>query len=150
MSLAVPISVALAAVVPFYTYAVPKMLEQMGFAGRWVPVTMTIGQISEFPALVLLGVCLKRYGLKVTFALGMAAWVVRYALFAADAPMGLILVGIALNGVCHVFIIIVIQLYVDANCRRDLRASAQNLIAFLSLGIAMPIGLLAAGLLGRQ
>lgn len=149
-SLLVAISVALAAVVPFYTYAVPKMLEQMGFASRWVPVTMTIGQISEFPALILLGVCLKRYGLKITFAIGMAAWVVRYALFAADAPAWLILVGIALNGVCHVFIIIVIQLYVDANCRRDLRASAQNLIAFLTLGIAMPIGLLAAGLLGRQ
>jgi hypothetical protein len=79
----------------------------------------------------------------------MAAWVIRYALFAADAPMWLILVGIALNGVCHVFIIIVIQLYVDANCRSDLRASAQNLIAFLTLGIAMPIGLLAAGRLGR-
>ena len=39
--------------------------------------------------------------------------------------------------------IVVIQLYVDSKCRRDLRASAQNLFAFLTMGIAMPAGCVA-------
>jgi hypothetical protein len=52
------------------------------------------------------------------------------------------LLAVALHGVCHVFVIIVIQLYIDAHCPPDRKASAQNLFAFLTLGIAMPIGLL--------
>ncbi|MBW3542774.1 MAG: MFS transporter, partial [Planctomycetes bacterium] len=85
-SLLIAISFVMAAVVPFYNYAVPKMLEHVGVANQWVPALMTIGQVSEFAALALLPVCLKKYGLKFTFFLGMTAWLVRYALFAADAP----------------------------------------------------------------
>jgi hypothetical protein len=46
-----------------------------------------------------------------------------------------------------VFLIIVAQLYLDANCRPDLRASAQNLLTFVSLGIGLPAGTLLAGLM---
>jgi MFS family permease len=121
----------------------------MGFASQWVPAVMTIGQISEFPALLLLPWFLKRYGLKTTFAFGMAAWLLRYVLFALQPSTGLVLAGIGLHGVCHVFLIIVIQLYVDSQCRQDLRASAQNLFAFITMGIAMPVGFWVAGMLGN-
>ncbi len=110
---------------------------------------MTVGQISEFPALLLLPWCLKRFGLKTTFGLGMAAWVIRYLLFALHPSDMLVLTGIALNGICHVFLIIVIQLFIDAKSRSDLKASAQNLFAFLTMGIAMPIGFLLAGKRGE-
>lgn len=145
-SLLIAITFLLALVVPFYTLAVPKLLEQMGYLPDWVPAVMTIGQISEFPALLLVAFCLKRYGLKTVFALGMGAWLVRYLLFASDGPNWLILTGIALHGVCHVFLIIVIQLYVDRRCRSDVRASAQNLFAFLTMGIALPLGFLLSGM----
>jgi Na+/melibiose symporter-like transporter len=143
------VSFILAMVVPFYSIAVPKLLQQMGFASQWVPAVMTIGQISEFPALLLLPWFLKRYGLKTTFAFGMAAWLLRYVLFALQPSTGLVLAGIGLHGVCHVFLIIVIQLYVDSQCRQDLRASAQNLFAFITMGIAMPVGFWVAGMLGN-
>ena len=77
------------------------------------------------------------------------AWVIRYFLFALNPSDELILTGIALNGICHVFLIIVIQLFIDAKSRSDLKASAQNLFAFLTMGIAMPIGFLLAGKLGE-
>lgn len=143
------VSFLLAAVVPFYTLEVPKLLERRGVSADWVPAVMTIGQISEFPALLLLPFCLKRFGLKATFALGMGAWLLRYALFACERPVSLVLTGIGLHGVCHVFLIIVIQLYVDRRCRSDLRASAQNLFAFVTMGIGLPIGFLAAGRLAE-
>jgi hypothetical protein len=79
----------------------------------------------------------------------MAAWLVRYAFFAVEHPVWLVLTGIGLHGVCHVFLIIVIQLYVDRRCRSDLRASAQNLFAFITMGIGLPIGFLAAGRLAE-
>ncbi len=148
-SMLIGTSFLLAVVVPLYTLEVPKLLvERLAFHSDWVPAAMTIGQLSEFPALLLLPLCLKRFGLKTTFALGMGAWLVRYLFFALEAPMWLILTGIAFHGVCHVFLIIVVQLYVDSTCRRDVRASAQNLFAFITMGIGMPLGFLAGGKLG--
>ncbi len=148
-ALLIAISCLLALAVPLYTTAVPKLLRHLGFADRWVPAVMTIGQISEFPALVLLPICLHRYGLKTTIAVGIAAWSLRYAVFAAAGPAWAVLSGIALHGVCHVFLIIAIQLYVDARARSDLRTTAQNLLAFLTMGVAMPAGFLLAGALER-
>ncbi len=149
-TLMISVSFALAVIVPAYSYAVPLLLENAGISGHWVPAVMTVGQISEFPALILLPLCLRKLKLKATFALGMLAWVVRYTLFAIDTPMWLVLCGIGLHGVCHVYLVIVIQLYVDRQCRPDLRASAQNLFAFVTMGVAMPIGFLLAGKLGQH
>lgn len=148
-ALLIAVSFLLALVVPLYTLQMPKLLEQLGFAPDWVPAVMVIGQISEFPALLLLPFCLKRFGLKTTFALGMGAWLLRYAFFALEGPTWLILTGIGLHGVCHVFLIIVIQLFVDSRCSYDIRASAQNLFAFITMGIGMPIGFLLGGRFGR-
>lgn len=148
-TLLVTVSFLLAIVVPFYSFAVPKLLEYRQYSSNWIPAVMTIGQISEFPALLLLPWFLKRWGLKVTFACGMAAWLLRYLLLTFPGVDGPVLAAIALNGICHVFLIIVVQIFVDSQSRRDLRASAQNLFAFLTMGIAMPIGFLLAGKLGK-
>jgi hypothetical protein len=148
-TLLITISFFLAIVIPFYTMGVPKLLTQSGFDADWIPAVMTIGQISEFPALLLLPFCLKRLGLKVTFALGLWAWFARYLFFAVNGPVWLIVSGISLHGVCHVFLIIVNQLYIDSHSRSDVRASAQNLFAFITAGIGMPLGLWLSGKLGQ-
>lgn len=135
-------SFALALVIPLYNLAVPPLLKQYGFRQDWIPAVMTIGQLSEPPALLLLATALKRFGLKFTFGLGVAAWLARYLIFAGGAPWQWILAGIALHGICHVCLVIVIQIYLDAECPPDLRNSVQNLFAFLTLGVAMPLGLL--------
>ncbi len=136
------VSCLLALVMPLYSLAAPALLEQTGVSADWVPAVMTIGQISEFPALLLLPWFLRKTGLRVTFMIGILAWLLRYLLFAVSRSGFWILAGISLHGVCHVFLIIVLQLFTDAHCPRDLRASAQNLFAFMTLGVAMPLGLL--------
>ena len=148
-TLLILISFLLSLVVPLYTLQVPKLLEQLGFENEWIPAVMLIGQISEFPALFLLPFFLKRFGLKATFALGMMAWLVRYVFFAFEHPWTLILLGLALHGVCHVFLIIVIQLFVDSRCKPDVRASAQNLFTFVTMGVGMPLGSIIGGKLGQ-
>ncbi|MFO1093056.1 MAG: MFS transporter [Planctomycetaceae bacterium] len=135
-------SFALALVIPLYNLAVPPLLKDYGFRQDWIPAVMTIGQISEPPTLLLLSFILRRFGLKATFGLGIAAWLARYLIFASGANYNWILAGIALHGICHVCLVIVIQLYLDAECPPDLRNSVQNLFAFLTLGVAMPVGLL--------
>lgn len=148
-SLLIGTTFLLSLVVPLYTLQVPKLLEQLGYGSDWIPALMLVGQISEFPALLLLPLCLRRFGLKATLAVGMGAWLVRYTLFAFDVPLWLLFSGLALHGVCHVFLIIVIQLYVDSRCPRDLRASAQNLFTVITMGIGMPLGFLLGGQLGQ-
>ncbi len=149
-SLLIGISFLLALVVPLYTLQVPRMLVQMGIENQWIPAVMLIGQISEFPALLLLPLFLKRLGLKKTFAIGIGAWFVRYVVFALEGPMWLTLTALGLHGICHVFLIIVIQLYVDSQCRADLRATGQNLFMFITMGIGMPLGFLLGGILGES
>lgn len=134
-------------VVPLYNMAVPPLLTDLGIPGNWVPAVMLVGQVSEFPSLLMLSVLLRRIGPKAVFALGMVAWSVRYGFFAIGAPWPLVIAGLALHGVCHVFLIIVAQLYLDARCNKDLRASAQNLLSFVTLGIGLPLGTLMGGFL---
>jgi hypothetical protein len=110
---------------------------------------MTIGQISEFPALLLLAFCVRRLGMRRTFLIGMTAWLARYVIFAVTTDLAAVLTAIAMHGICHVFLIIVIQLYVDAVCRPDVRASAQNFFAFMTMGIGMPAGFLLGGKLAQ-
>lgn len=132
-------------VVPLYNMAVPPLLSELGVPGNWVPTVMLVGQVSEFPALLLLSYLLRHLGLKAIFALGIAAWAIRYGFFAAGAPWSLVLLGLALHGVCHVFLIVVAQLYLDSQCPKDLRASAQNLLSFVTLGIGFPLGTILGG-----
>ncbi len=136
------ISCLMAVIMPLYSIAAPTLLEQTGVSADWVPAVMTIGQVSEFPALLLLPLFLRKAGLRTTFAIGILAWIARYLLFSLSQAGVWILLGISLHGVCHVFLVIVLQLFTDAHCPRDLRASAQNLFAFMTLGVAMPLGLL--------
>jgi predicted MFS family arabinose efflux permease len=150
-SLFIGISSLLAvAVVPLYNMAVPPLLNDLGVPGNWVPSVMLIGQVSEFPALLLLSFLMRHLGLKAIFALGIAAWALRYGLFAIGTPWSLVLIGLALHGVCHVFLIIVAQLYLDSKCSKDLRASAQNLLSFITLGIGFPLGTLLGGVMREQ
>jgi MFS family permease len=134
-------------IVPLYNLAVPPLMTDLGVPGNWVPAVMLVGQISEFPSLILLAVMLRRLGPKAVFALGIAAWAVRYVFFAIGSPWLLVLVALSLHGVCHVFLAIVGQLYLDAKCSKDIRASAQNLLTFVTLGIGLPLGTLLAGVL---
>jgi nucleoside transporter len=134
-------------VVPLYNIAVPPFLTELGVPGNWVPAVMLIGQVSEFPSLLLLSVMLRRMGPKAVFALGIVAWTLRYSLFAIGAPPLLVVTALSLHGVCHVFLAIVAQLYLDAKCSKDLRATAQNLLSFITLGIGLPVGTLLSGVL---
>ncbi|MGE5191820.1 MAG: MFS transporter [Deltaproteobacteria bacterium] len=150
-SLFIAISSLLAVlVVPLYNMAVPPLLKELHVPGNWVPTVMLIGQVSEFPALLLLSFCLRRLGLKVVFATGIAAWALRYSFFSLGGPWPLVLTGLALHGVCHVFLIVVAQLYLDAKCPKDLRASAQNLLSFITLGVGFPLGTLLGGVLRER
>ncbi|MBS9523776.1 nucleoside permease [Litoribacter ruber] len=110
---------------------------------------MTIGQISEALFLLLLPVFFTKYGFKKTLLVGMVAWVVRYALFAfGDAGSGayMLLIGIALHGICYDFFFVSGQIYTDSKAGERYKSAAQGMITLATYGVGMLIGFWVAGL----
>ena len=109
---------------------------------------MTLGQMSEVLFLVLIPLFFARLGVKKMLLVGMAAWVLRYVLFAFGnngALVGLLYAGIILHGVCFDFFFVTGQIYVDRVVSRIQRASAQGFIHVVTYGVGQLIGSWAAG-----
>jgi len=104
---------------------------------------MTGGQMSELLCMLLIPWFFRRLGVKYMLAVGMLAWVLRYALFAfgnADQLMWMFWLGIVLHGICFDFFFVVGQIYIDREAPTALRAATQGLITFLTYGLGMFVG----------
>jgi len=109
---------------------------------------MTIGQISEVLFMLLLPVFFTRFGFKKTILVGMLAWTIRYFLFSiGDAGSGvyLLLIGIALHGICYDFFFVSGQIYTDSKAGESVKSAAQGLITLATYGVGMLIGFAIAG-----
>ena len=109
---------------------------------------MTIGQISEVLFLLLLPVFFTRFGFKKTILVGMLAWSVRYVLFAfgnAGELSFMLLIGIALHGICYDFFFVSGQIYTNARAGERYKSAAQGLITLATYGVGMLIGFAVAG-----
>jgi nucleoside transporter len=109
---------------------------------------MTIGQASEVIFMLLLPFFFKRFGFKKTIMAGMLAWTLRYVLFAygnaGDLAFMLIL-GIALHGICYDFFFVSGQIYTDSKAGEKYKSAAQGLITLATYGFGMLIGFWVAG-----
>lgn len=104
---------------------------------------MTFGQMSEVLFMVAMPFFFRSLGVKKMLLVGMAAWVLRYALFASGAPEGvawMLLLGIALHGVCYDFFFVTGQIYVDGKSSPEIRSQAQGFLVFVTYGLGMLIG----------
>ncbi len=110
------------------------------------PVALqTIGQVSEIFFMLMIPVGLAWLGTKGMLLCGMLAWCLRYAVFATQNVPAVVAIGLPLHGICYDFFFVVAYLYVDRLAPKHLRASAQGLYTFVTLGVAMFLGALVAG-----
>jgi len=136
------ISIPLAA---YYNYT-QLYLEATGFEN--IAATQSIGQMSEIIFMLLMPFFFRRLGVKWMLGVGMLAWVVRYSLFAIGAPASvvwMILIGVALHGICYDFFFVTGQIYVDQRASSGIRSQAQGLILMITFGLGMLIGAQIAG-----
>jgi nucleoside transporter len=111
---------------------------------------MAIGQVSEALFLLLIPVFFKRFGFKITILVGMLAWAVRYALFAygnAGEMSFMLIIGIALHGVCYDFFFVSGQIYTNSRAGEKYKSAAQGLITLATYGVGMLIGFEVAGMI---
>lgn len=109
---------------------------------------MTIGQVSEVFFLLLLPVFFSKYGFKKTILVGMLAWALRYVLFAygnAGELTYMLIIGIALHGICYDFFFVSGQIYTDSKAGERYKSSAQGLITLATYGVGQLIGFWVAG-----
>ncbi len=109
---------------------------------------MTIGQISEVLFLLALPFFFKKFGFKKTILIGMLAWAIRYILFAygnAGELSFMLILGIALHGICYDFFFVAGQIYTNSKAGEKFKSSAQGLITLATYGIGMLIGFMVAG-----
>ena len=105
----------------------------------------TIGQVSEIFFMLMLPIVVAKLGVRWTLTIGMAAWCVRYGLFWQGDIWPIILVALPLHGICYDFFFVVSQIFVDEKAPQELRASAQGLLTFVTLGCGMLLGNVLAG-----
>jgi len=130
----------------YYAYT-QTYLEATGFAKP--AFSLTLGQVGEAFLILLLPWFFKRLGVKWTLVLGMAAWVIRYALFSVAAPNSvqwMIYIGILLHGICYDFFYVTGQIYVEEKASPEIRGQAQGFITLITYGLGMLIGAQVAGL----
>lgn len=129
----------------YYQYANP-FLTEIGLANA--TGKMSIGQMSEALCLLLLPVFFTRFGFKNTILIGMLAWVLRYGLFAygnAGELAFMLIIGIALHGICYDFFFVSGQIYTDSKAGKENKSAAQGLITLATYGVGQLIGFWIAG-----
>lgn len=147
---------------PFYIFIASSLLISIPLAAYYnftqiflgaagvenIAATQTLGQASEVAFMLLMPFFFVRLGVKWMLLVGMAAWVVRYVLFAIAAPDGvfwLIATGILLHGVCYDFFFVTGQIYVDKKSTPAVRGQAQGFLVLITYGVGMLIGAQLAG-----
>lgn len=129
----------------FYFQIASRVVEMSGMPiGR----TMSFGQMSEIFFMLVMPFFFRRLGVKWMLAIGMLAWVARYALFAVgatDQVTWMILSGILLHGICYDFFFVTGQIHTDQIAPKQIRAQAQGMLVLFTLGLGMTIGAQVAG-----
>ncbi len=135
----------------YYAYASPYV----GAAGiENVSGTLAIGQMSELVFMFSMPWLYRRFGVKPLLLVGMAAWALRYALFAiGDGGSGLwaIYLGVALHGICYDFFFVAGAIYTGTIASpKGVNAQAQGMLTLFTYGVGMLLGSQIGALLYAQ
>jgi MFS family permease len=129
----------------FYMYA-PMQLMELG--DTHPAASMTLGQIAEIFAMLVLGWLLAKGKLRWVLVSALLMGLARYALFAFSGWGGELIwiwIGIALHGPCYTFFYITGQILVDRRVDASMRSQAQALLGTLVGGVGGLVGSLFCG-----
>ena len=142
----------------FATFMFISMLGCIGFMPYWVQggffpgflgierigAFLSMGQWAELVVLAfIIGIFIKKLGIKWTILVGLSCWVIRYVLMATAASSGvipLLAIAVIIHGFCYDFVFVAGYLYVDRVVNKDIRAQAQGLLVVFTQGIGLFLG----------
>jgi NHS family xanthosine MFS transporter len=112
-------------------------------------VLLSLSQISETLFILTIPFFLKKFGIKMVMVFSIAAWVLRFGLFAiGDPESGLIflILSMIVYGMAFDFFNISGSLFVEQETPSNIRASAQGLFMMITNGVGAIIGGIGSGL----
>ena len=132
----------------FYYLPTAPFLEDIGVQNKNVSAVMTLAQFAEIIAMaIMLPILLPRIGFRWALVIGVIAWPLRYIIFAMMRPVWLVISSLMFHGLGYTFFFFIGQMYVDKVAPTDIRASAQALIAVVTLGFGNFIGTQITGVI---
>ena len=126
----------------FYPYT-PSHLRDLGL--QHTAAWMTLGQITEIIAMLILSRVLARWRLKWALAAGLGCGLLRYAFYCFDNTPW-VLAGLTLHGFTYTFFFITGQIYLDQRVPGEWRVRAQALYSLMTSGVGNLLGYLGTGM----
>ncbi len=119
----------------YFVMADEFLTKRVGISANLSMVVMSIGQVAEIVAMLILGKVLAKLGWKWTMIFGVVGHAARFAVFAflPDSQPVIIAVQV-LHGICYAFFFAAVYIFVDEVFPKDVRSSAQGLFNLLILG----------------
>lgn len=110
---------------------------------------ISLSQVSETLCILLIPVCLRKFGIKGVMLMSMLAWVLRFGFFGlgntAASGVWLLILSCIVYGVAFDFFNVSGGLYVDSQTKPEIRSSAQGLFMIMTNGIGASLGTFIAG-----
>lgn len=110
---------------------------------------ISLSQCSEALCILLIPMCLRRFGIKGVMLIAMMAWVLRFGFFGigdtSTSGVGLLMLSCVVYGVAFDFFNVSGGLYVDQQTSPEMRSSAQGLFMIMTNGIGASLGTWIAG-----
>ncbi len=129
----------------FYYIPTAPFLLDMGAEEAWITAIKTVAQIAEVVVLLfLLHLSIRKWGIRITMVIGILAWPIRYFLFMVPS-LPIIISSLTLHGFGYAFFFVTSQIYVNMKAADDMRASAQAMLTFFTLGVGNYLGTIFTG-----
>jgi MFS family permease len=129
----------------FYMYA-PELLKVLG--DQRSTATMTLAQITEIGAMLLVGSVLLRFRVKTVLLWSLGLSILRFGMSGyagASGSIGWHIGGIMLHGMCYTFYFITAQVFLDRRVDPGMRGQAQGLLALVTSGLGPLLGAIFCG-----
>lgn len=127
--------------------AVPEY--EGGFWAKNPTFLISISQCAEALCILLIPVCLRKFGIKGVMLMAMFAWVLRFGFFGigntSDSGITFLILSCIVYGVAFDFFNVSGGLFVDSKTDISMRSSAQGLFMLMTNGIGASIGTFLAG-----
>ncbi len=124
-----------------YFMHTPQQLRLMGC--EQVAAVMTVGQLTEVVAMLMMGWFLRAWRIKYILILALGCGLLRYMLFAFGAEnesLLSIMLGVALHGICWSYFFEAGKVFLARRIESEIRTQSQALLTLLTSGIGGLVG----------
>ncbi|MDE6272173.1 MAG: MFS transporter [Muribaculaceae bacterium] len=136
----------------FVTPYITQFMASPEYAGSLAAGNATmlfsISQISEALCIFLVGICMKRTGIRWVYAIGLLAWCLRFMFLGLGNPdkgVSLLIGSMIIYGIAFNFITIAGHLHIQQIAPTKMKGFAQGIMMLMSNGIGATSGILIAG-----